>query len=184
MIKFNGKNDNFERCGWSLASQQLLDYHDHEWGVAVHDDQLLFEKLCLETFQAGLSWRTILAKRQNFRDAFVQFDFTRVAQFRQKQVDALLHNAGIVRNRRKIEAVINNAARAVELVEKAGSLDNFFWNLYDYSPAGAKKLSQALKKQGWQFIGPTTLYSFFEAAGMVNGHEQQCFVHSRPDINR
>lgn len=170
---------------------EFIPYHDAEWGFPVKDDQRLFEKLCLEGFQSGLSWRTILAKRENFRAAFFGFDFNRVARFTESDVEKLLTNAGIVRHRGKIEAVINNAGRAQEMVEREGSLAAFFWR---YEPKAAEasqprvvassaeslQLSKDLKKLGWKFVGPTTLYAFMQAMGMVNDHAADCVV--RPEV--
>lgn len=155
------------RCRWCVAAPEFLDYHDHEWGYPVTDDVRLFEKLCLESFQSGLSWRTILAKRENFRTAFAGFDFRKVAGFGNDDVDRLLGDAGIVRHRGKIEAVINNAGRACELAEREGSLAAFLWRfepLSDPAPPQSRStspaseaLSKALRQQGWKFVGPTTV---------------------------
>src|SRR5919109_862145 len=161
-------NDGKARCRWSAAAPEFLGYHDNEWGFPVSDDHRLFEKLSLEGFQSGLSWRTILAKRQNFRAAFHNFDFDRIARFKQRDIDRLLEDDGIVRHRGKIEAIINNARRAQELVKREGSLAAFVWR---YEPdakqivkpqtastsAESVALSKDLKKLGWQFVGPTTV---------------------------
>ena len=173
-----------QRCRWCVVTPEYLRYHDTEWGFPVGDDRKLFEKLCLEGFQAGLSWRTILAKRENFRAAFAGFDFGKVARFGEKDVARLLGDAGIVRHRGKIEAVINNAQRARELVEEAGSLAAFIWS---FEPAKAAHkpqslttspesiaLSKALKKKGWAFVGPTTIYAFMQAMGLINDHAEGC----------
>ncbi len=185
--------DGKSRCSWCGAAPEFLHYHDEEWGFPVDDDQRLFEKLSLEGFQSGLSWRTILAKRDNFRSAFRQFDFERVARFGKRDVDRLLKDAGIVRHRGKIEAVINNARRAREIVERDGSLAAFFWR-YEPDPKSlakpqtvstcpeAKALSKDLKKQGWSFVGPTTVYAFMQAMGLVNDHVPDCVV--RPKVER
>ena len=155
------------RCKWCSAAPEFLVYHDTEWGYPVDDDIRLFEKLCLEGFQSGLSWRTILAKRENFRAAFHDFDFDQIARFTQRDVNRLLKDEGIVRHRGKIEAVINNAKRAQEMVKQKGSLAAFFWS---YEPDNKKiaepqtvstseesiTLSKDLKKLGWKFVGPTT----------------------------
>lgn len=173
------------RCRWCAAAPELLHYHDTEWGFPVDDDRRLFEKVSLEGFQSGLSWRTILAKRDNFRAAFHDFDFERVAQFDERDVARLLLDAGIVRHRGKIEAVINNARRACELVEREGSLASFFWR---YEPKAANlaepqsastsaeslALSKELKKRGWKFVGPTTVYAFMQAMGLINDHATEC----------
>jgi DNA-3-methyladenine glycosylase I len=160
-------------------------YHDEEWGLPVADDQKLFEKLCLEGFQAGLSWRTILEKREAFRLAFEGFHIDRVAAFSEEKVAELLQNAGIVRHRGKIEAVVGNARRARELREREGSLGAFLWRyavdpeihrsreLQTVSPESVA-LSKDLRKLGWSFVGPTTLYSFMQAMGLVNDHHRDC----------
>jgi len=182
--------DGQPRCQWCAATPELLDYHDREWGFPVDDDQRLFEKLCLESFQAGLSWRTILAKRENFRAAFCQFDFHKVAEFTGDDVERLLRDEGIVRHRGKIEAVINNARCARELVAREGSLAAFVWG---YEPdsghlpapqtvttsAESVALSKALKQRGWRFVGPTTMYAFLQAMGLINDHEEGCVVRAR-----
>lgn len=170
--------DGKRRCHWCAATPAYVAYHDADWGFPVHDDRRLFEKLCLEGFQSGLSWRTILDKRDNFRAAFRGFDFDAVARFTARDVTRLLKDAGIVRHRGKIEAVIHNARRAREIVKSEGSLAAFFWK---YSP-GAKDgvaLSKELKKRGWKFVGPTTVYAFMQAAGMVNDHAGNCAFRKR-----
>ncbi len=182
--------DGQPRCGWSGAAPEFPDYHETEWGFPVDDDQRLFEKVCLESFQSGLSWRTILVKRENFRAAFDGFDFNKVAHYNEQDVERLLQNAGIVRHRGKIEAVINNAKRAQELVLEAGSLAAFFWrfepqteNLADPQTVSITDesiaLSKALKKRGWKFVGPTTAYAFMQAMGLVNDHEHDCVVRTK-----
>jgi DNA-3-methyladenine glycosylase I len=178
------------RCRWCAAAPEFLPYHDTEWGFPVRDDQRLFEKLCLEGFQSGLSWRTILNKRESFRAAFHGFDFDRVARFGARDVERLLGNPGIVRHRGKIEAVIHNARRARELVKREGSLAAFVWRYEPDGPARAKPqtvstsaasiaLSKDLKKQGWQFVGPTTVYAFMQAMGLVNDHAEDCVVRAK-----
>jgi len=183
------------RCSWSASAPDFDDYHDKEWGYPVADDQRLFEKICLESFQSGLSWRTILAKRENFRAAFKKFDFNKVARFGEKDVETLLKNEGIVRHRGKIEAVINNAKRAVELVKEEGSLSAFVWR-YEPDPASLPKpqtvstspesiaLSKELKKRGWKYVGPTTAYAFMQAMGLVNDHAEGCFVRAQVEKER
>jgi DNA-3-methyladenine glycosylase I len=171
-----------------------MDYHDNEWGYPVSDDQRLFEKICLESFQSGLSWRTILSKRPGFRNAFKQFDFTKVARFTEKNIAKLLNDEGIVRHRGKIEATINNAKRAKEMVEKEGSLAVFFWRYEDreaedsYSVRSTSPesiaMSKELKKRGWKFIGPTTAYSFMQAAGLVNDHAPECDFREKARLAR
>lgn len=183
------------RCWWCGDDPQYVRYHDEEWGKPVRDDRALFEKIGLEGFQSGLSWITILRKRENFRKAFHNFDYERVARYTEKDIERLLGDAGIVRHRGKIEAVINNAARAIELKKESGTLAAFFWSFepepstrpkrLDYAtmtamPASAESLalSKALKKRGWKFVGPTTCYAFMQAMGIVNDHLHGC--HLRP----
>jgi len=187
--------DGAPRCWWGAGSPDYAAYHDREWGFPVTDETRLFEKICLEGFQAGLSWLTILRKRDNFREAFDGFDFNRVARFTPRRVDRLLTNAGIVRHRGKIESTINNARRAIEMAEECGSLAPFFWQ-FEPAPASrpsvltrsalvkvtmsdeSKALSRELKKRGWSFVGPTTMYAFMQAMGLVNDHLDGC--HVRP----
>jgi DNA-3-methyladenine glycosylase I len=192
--------DGKSRCSWCIAAPEFIDYHDNEWGYPVSDDRHLFEKLCLEGFQSGLSWRTILAKRENFRTAFHDFDFDRVSRFNQHDIERLLKNEGIVRHRGKIEAVINNAQRAQELVKQKGSLAAFIWR---YEPdtkhlalpqtvSTSKEsiaLSNDLKKLGWKFVGPTTMYALMQAMGLINDHVEDCEIrvnidHARYNFNR
>ncbi|HEX6018034.1 MAG TPA: DNA-3-methyladenine glycosylase I [Burkholderiaceae bacterium] len=179
--------DGRPRCRWCAAAPEFVPYHDTEWGFPVGDDTRLFEKLCLEGFQAGLSWRTILAKREHFRAAFHGFDIARVARFGERDVARLLRNEGIVRHRGKIEAVIHNARCARELVANEGSLAGFVWR---YEPgareAAATKgastspasvaLTKALKQKGWRFVGPTTVHAFMQAMGLVNDHADGCAI--------
>jgi len=184
------------RCWWCASAPDYAAYHDEEWGWPVHDDVRLFEKICLEGFQSGLSWLTILRKRENFRAAFAGFDYHRVARFNQRSVTRLLKDAGIVRHRGKIESTINNAKRAIELEEEFGSLSAFFWQ---YVPPKSERprrmtrgslmklaktptsaaLSKELKRRGWSFVGPTTAYAFMQAMGLVNDHLEGCFVRER-----
>lgn len=181
------------RCGWSGIAGELVPYHDTEWGFPVVDDQRLFEKICLEGFQSGLSWLTILRKREAFRHAFVDFDFEKVARFTPRHVERLLQDAGIIRHRGKIESTINNARRACELVEEVGSLATYFWR-FEPSPESRPRhmtrsvlaslttspesvaLSKDLKKRGWSFVGPTTAYAFMQAMGLVNDHLDVCVI--------
>ena len=179
--------DGIARCRWSGAAPEFLDYHDREWGYPVSADHRLFEKLSLEAFQSGLSWRTILAKRANFRAAFQNFDIDRIASFANKDVERLLRDEGIVRHRGKIEAVINNARRAQEIVREEGSLAAFIWR---YEPDAGElvapqtastseasiALSKELKKRGWSFVGPTTVYAFMQAMGLINDHAERCAI--------
>lgn len=171
------------RCAWCQATPQYVEYHENEWGYPVTDDQRLFEKICLEGFQSGLSWLTILIKRDNFRAAFANFDFNLVANFTDNDVERLVLDAGIVRHRGKITATINNAKRAQELMTEFGSLAHYFWRFEptrdetiapDFMATCKESivLSKDLKKRGWKFIGPTTMYAFMQAMGMVNDHAQ------------
>ena len=187
--------DGKTRCRWCDAAPEFLHYHDTEWGFPVSDDHRLFEKLSLEGFQSGLSWRTILAKRDNFRAAFHDFDFDRIARVTQRDVDRLLNDEGIVRHRGKIEAVINNARQARELVKREGSLAAFIWR---YEPdakqlaepqtastsAESLALSKDLKKLGWKFVGPTTVYAFMQAMGLINDHVADCVIRSKVERAR
>jgi DNA-3-methyladenine glycosylase I len=177
--------DGRRRCSWSAAAPAFLHYHDREWGFPVGDDRALFEKFCLEGFQAGLSWRTILEKRENFRAAFHGFDIARVAAMTEHDVAALLRNEGIVRNPRKIAAAINNAKRALELIEQEGSLAAYVWRFEPRedgaaapqtrtTSAEATALSLDLKKRGWAFVGPTTVFAFMQAMGLINDHVEGC----------
>lgn len=179
--------DGRPRCRWCAAAPEFFAYHDNEWGFPVVDDIRLFEKLCLESFQSGLSWRTILAKRENFRAAFAGFDFRKMALFDDTDVTRLLADAGIVRHRGKIEAIINNARRACDLVESEGSLAAFFWRFEEdedappqsrsTSPA-SKRLSKELRKHGWKFVGPTTVFAFMQAMGLLNDHAEGCVMRA------
>jgi DNA-3-methyladenine glycosylase I len=187
--------DGNPRCRWCGAAPEFLDYHDTEWGFPVDDDRRLFEKLSLEGFQSGLNWRTILAKRDNFRAAFRDFDFDRIARFTARDVARLVKDAGIVRHRGKIEAVVNNARQARRLVEREGSLAAFIWR---YEPdaeqvarpqtastsAQSIALSKELKKQGWTFVGPTTVYAFMQAMGLINDHVEDCVVRAKVERAR
>ncbi len=177
--------DGLPRCRWSGSAPEFLDYHDTEWGYPVGDDIRLFEKISLEAFQSGLSWRTILNKRDGFRAAFDGFDFYKVARYGADDVERLLNDADIVRHRGKINAVINNAARALELVEKEGSLAAFVWSFepepetlappqsQTTSPESVA-LSKELKRRGWAFVGPTTAFAFMQAMGLINDHAIGC----------
>lgn len=187
--------DKKPRCRWCGDAPEFLDYHDKEWGFPVGDDQRLFEKLCLEGFQSGLSWRTILAKRDNFRAAFHDFDIDRIARFTERDVTRLLKDAGIIRHRGKIEATINNAQRARELIKQEGSLAGFIWR---YEPvarptavaqtettcAESIALSKALKKMGWKFVGPTTMFALMQAMGLINDHVADCVIRVKIDRAR
>jgi len=182
--------DGQPRCRWCASAPEFLPYHDTEWGFPVGDDRRLFEKLCLEGFQSGLSWRTILAKRENFRAAFHGFDIDRVARFTADDVERLLQDAGIVRHRGKIEAAIHNARCAQALIAQEGSLAAFFWR-HEPDPATlgtpqtastsdtSVALSKTLKKMGWKFVGPTTVFAFMQAMGLVNDHAEGCVVRAQ-----
>ncbi|MEM8956034.1 MAG: DNA-3-methyladenine glycosylase I [Verrucomicrobiota bacterium] len=193
--------DGRTRCWWPGEDEEYLKYHDEEWGRPVADDERLFEKICLEGFQSGLSWLTILRKRENFRRAFRRFDFEVVARFKQRDVMRLLGDAGIVRHRGKIESTINNAARACEMREEFGSLGSYFWRFEPEATARPKRmslerlleqsktvestaLSKDLKKRGWSFVGPTTAYAFMQAMGMVNDHLEGCWVREAVERER
>lgn len=185
--------DGKARCHWCSQAPEFPMYHDTEWGFPVVDDFRLFEKLSLEGFQSGLSWRTILAKRENFRRAFHHFDFHKIASFGSREVEHLLKDEGIIRHRGKIEAVINNAHRALELVKEHGSLAAYVWlfepdakSVADPQTASTSAesvaLSKALKKQGWKFVGPTTVYAFMQAMGLINDHAEGCVT--RADVEQ
>ena len=191
-----GVDGNF-RCFWAGTAADYISYHDEEWGVPVADDRVLFEKICLEGFQSGLSWLTILRKRENFREAFKGFDFDRVAAFDEGDVERLLRNPGIIRHRGKIESTINNARRAREMASECGSLATFFWQwepdeasrpvrldhptmLSLTASPESKAMSRELKRRGWRFVGPTTAYAFMQAMGLVNDHIEGCCA--RPGI--
>lgn len=187
--------DGKSRCRWCAAAPEFLAYHDTEWGFPVSDDHRLFEKLSLESFQSGLSWRTILAKRGNFRAAFLNFDFDRIARFTERDVVRLLKDEGIVRHRGKIEAVINNAQQARELVKREGSLAAFLWRYEPDSKQLAKPqtvstsaeaiaLSKDLKKLCWKFVGPTTVYAFMQAMGLINDHVGDCVARTKAEHAR
>lgn len=184
-------DDGALRCLWCQATPGYQHYHDHEWGHPVTDDRRLFEKLCLEGFQAGLSWLTILNKREAFRAGFANFEAERVARFGARDVTRLLADAGIVRHRGKIESTINNAQRVLELRAEFGSLSDYVWR-YRPAPGSRPKritlgsipptspesvaMSKDLKKRGWSFVGPTTVYAFMQAMGLVNDHLDGCHV--------
>jgi DNA-3-methyladenine glycosylase I len=189
-------DDGVARCFWADSAPEYREYHDTEWGFPVAGDVRLFEKLCLEGFQAGLSWLTILRKRENFRAAFAGFDFREVAGFGEGDVARLLEDAGIIRHRGKIEAVINNAGRAVELVEAEGSIAHYVWQFEPARHAGelnrerlaalattadSTALAKDLKRRGWRFVGPTTVYAFMQAMGLTNDHLHGCDARARAD---
>jgi len=193
--------DGKARCFWHGNLPDYLHYHDHEWGRPVTDDRRLFEKICLEGFQSGLSWLTILRKRQNFREAFAGFDFDKVAQFTDSDVESLLGNAGIIRHRGKIVSTINNAKRAREMVDEFGSLAAWFWKFEpgaqerpeivdlahlraNPTTAVSVRISKELKKRGWSFVGPTTVYAFMQAMGLVNDHLEGCYCRAEVEKER
>jgi DNA-3-methyladenine glycosylase I len=193
--------DGVVRCSWPGALPDYLHYHDHEWGRPVADDHRLFEKICLEGFQSGLSWLTILRKRESFREAFAGFDYERVAEFGEADIERLLCNAGIIRHRGKIVSTINNAKRARELADEAGSLAAWFWSrepganerpaVMDYATLVANpttpastRISKELKKRGWSFVGPTTVYAFMQAMGLVNDHIEGCACRAKVEAER
>ena len=182
--------DGVARCAWGDSTPEYRSYHDAEWGFPVGDDVRLFEKLCLEGFQAGLSWLTILRKREAFRAGFAGFDFERVARFGPREVERLLGDAGIVRHRGKIESTVNNAQRAVELVAAEGSLAAFVWSFEPDRADGpsveaqteeSRALAKELKRRGWTFVGPTTVYAFMQAMGLVNDHIDGCVIRPKAE---
>ena len=193
--------DGVIRCAWHGNLPDYLHYHDHEWGRPVADDRRLFEKICLEGFQSGLSWLTILRKRENFRAGFAGFDLDNVAAFTETDVERLVQDAGIIRHRGKIVSTINNARRAQELVAEAGSLAAWFWRFEpgaDERPekvdlahlrtnpttAVSVRISKELKKRGWSFVGPTTVYAFMQAMGLVNDHIEGCCCRAEVEKER
>lgn len=186
--------DGVARCWWGSEPEIYRDYHDTEWGRPTTDDNLLFEKISLEGFQAGLSWLTILRKRENFRRAFDGFEPERVIRYGEPEVKRLLADAGIVRHEGKIRSTINNAARALDLADEHGSLREYFWSWApEPGPAPTEipavtetstALSKDLKKRGWTFVGPTTVYAFMQAMGLVNDHLAECHVRETNDAER
>jgi DNA-3-methyladenine glycosylase I len=180
------------RCPWPNANELMIAYHDEEWGVPVHDDRKLFEFMVLDAFQAGLSWSTILNKRENFRKAFDNFEASKVARYSERKVERLLSNAGIIRNRLKITATVSNAKCFLKVQREFGSFDAFIWQFVDGQPRQNKwksesrvpvttsqsdQMSQALKDNGFKFVGSTICYAFMQAAGLVNDHIVSCFRH-------
>ena len=186
-------DDGNARCAWSSGHDELTAYHDVEWGFPVSDDRQLFEKLCLEGFQSGLSWLTILRKREAFRRSFAGFDFARVARFGTREIENMLGDASIVRHRGKIESAIGNAARAMSLVDEFGSIAAYVWRFEPDPPRSpearssspeAEALAKDLKKRGWTFVGPTTVYAFMQAMGLVNDHAKGCAVRPQAEAAR
>lgn len=182
------------RCGWAPASDQLYtDYHDNEWGKPVFDDNILFEFLVLESFQAGLSWITILRKRENFRKAFDQFDYKKIAKYDDSKTEELVNNAGIIRHRGKIEAAINNAQKFIEIQDEFGSFSDYLWEYVNHTPIKNRfkslseipakttlsdQIAKDLKKRGFKFMGSTTVYAYMQAVGLVNDHVADCFAYA------
>jgi DNA-3-methyladenine glycosylase I len=183
-----------QRCQWTMQDPLLVTYHDEEWGVPCHDDRALFERLTLEAFQAGLSWLLILRKREHFRRAFDEWDVQRIASYTAADVERLLNDPGIIRNRRKIESTIENARRLLEVQAAYGSFDRYIWSLVDgarlaqspapiwsavpaYTPE-SERIARELRRQGFKMVGPTMCYSFMQSVGMVNDHVQSCFKAS------
>ena len=194
-------DDGRQRCWWPGDDTQYQQYHDTEWGRPLVESRALFEKICLEGFQSGLSWLTILRKRENFRSAFQSFDHAVIAQFGEDNISELMSNAGIVRHRGKIEAVINNARCLLEMEEQGISLNDFLWSFAPRVPFGrtgisgdeypiasqspeATQLSKDLKRRGWKFVGPTTMYSMMQSVGMVNDHVEGCCVRDECEQQR
>jgi DNA-3-methyladenine glycosylase I len=186
--------ENIQRCAWSTSDPLYISYHDQEWGVPVHDDRLLFEFLILEGAQAGLSWITILRKRENYRQAFDRFDPQKIARYGDEKIAELLNNAGIIRNRAKINAAIGNARAFLAVQEEFGSFDAYIWRFVGGKPidnawtemsqipaksAEAEALSKDLKRRGFKFIGPTICYAHMQATGMVNDHTVDCFRYEQ-----
>ena len=189
-------DDGHTRCWWCGDDPLYVAYHDTEWGRPVHDDTRLFEKICLEGFQSGLSWLTILRKRENFRHAFDHFNIEKVASYSASDIERLVSDAGIVRHRGKITSVVNNAQRCLELAADQGSLAQFLWGFAPVDIEGDRsrppgipsqtpssmRLSKELKKRGWSFVGPTTMYAFMQSVGMVNDHLDGCFVRDAVSV--
>jgi DNA-3-methyladenine glycosylase I len=193
--------DGSARCRWGASAPDYIPYHDEEWGRPLHGADALFERICLEAFQSGLSWLTILRKREAFRAAFLDFDFERIARFTARDVERMLGDANIIRHRGKIESTSNNARRASELVNAEGSLSSYFWRWQPDTrarprrltkaalmklgvPDEARSLSKDLKARGWTFVGPTTVYAFMEAMGLVNDHLDGCVIRGRVGAGR
>jgi len=182
-----------KRCGWCEGNELYEAYHDNEWGVPVRDDKTLFEFLLLETFQAGLSWITILKKRENFREAFDDFDYEKIAHYSEEKIQELLQNAGIIRNKLKVRSAVTNAQSFIKIQQEFGSFSNYIWGFVNHEPIQNKienyktapanteisdKLSKDLKKRGFKFVGSTVIYAHMQATGMVNDHEVSCFRHN------
>ncbi|ADQ81410.1 DNA-3-methyladenine glycosylase I [Riemerella anatipestifer] len=185
---------NKERCGWVTNDEIYINYHDTEWGEPVFEDKKLFEMLLLEGFQAGLSWITILKKRENFRQAFDNFNYTKIATYNQTKLEELLHNTGIIRNRLKIESSVKNAKAFIKVREEFGTFSQYIWRFVEHQPIKnefknlsevpvstplSDKISKDLKKRGFKFVGTTIIYAFMQAIGMVNDHVQTCYKHPK-----
>lgn len=183
-----------KRCSWPGNDELMIHYHDNEWGVPLHDDKKLFEFFVLDAFQAGLSWRTVLHKRKNFAKAFQNYNIKKIAKFGEKEISSLLEDKGIIRNRQKIHAAINNAQRFLEIQKEFGSFDKFIWQFTNHKtiknswkidkeipPRSSESdaMSLELKKRGFKFVGSTICYAFMQAAGMINDHVVDCFRHSQ-----
>ena len=173
-----------KRCKWVTDDEIYIKYHDEEWCIPKHDDQEIFELLILESFQSGLSWLTILKKRENFRKAFDNFDYEKIAEYDDDKIDELLSNEGIIRNKAKINATINNAKVFMDIQEEFGSFDDYIWDFtdgeiikaeYETESDLSKKIAKDLKKRGMKFVGPKTVYSFLESIGIIDNHEKKCF---------
>lgn len=185
------------RCGWCLSSDLYKKYHDEEWGVPVYEDKKLFEFLILETFQAGLSWITILNKRENFRTAFDDFDYKKIANYQEDKINELMQNQGIVRNKLKINAAVSNAVSFIKIQNEFGSFSKYIWNFVDGVPIIntlkthkdapattplSDEISKDLKKRGFKFVGSTVVYAHMQATGMVNDHIEECFLRTGKDV--
>jgi len=175
---------NEKRCSWAGNEEIYVKYHDEEWGIPTHDDKELFEMLVLESFQAGLSWITILKKRNNFKKAFDDFDVIKVAEYDDEKIDELLSNEGIIRHKGKITSAINNAQVFIEIQDEFGSFDNYIWGFNEGEIIKAefltesdlsKQISKDLKKRGMKFVGPTIIYSYLESIGIIDNHQKDCF---------
>jgi DNA-3-methyladenine glycosylase I len=186
--------DKVIRCPWASSDELYISYHDKEWGVLVHDDQRLFEFLSLEGAQAGLSWLTILKRREGYRKAFDNFNIAKVAKYDQAKIDTLINDEGIIRNRLKINSVVSNAKAVIKIQDEFGSLDNYFWQFVNGKPINhsfselkdipasnelAETISKDLKKRGLSFVGPTIIYAHMQATGMVNDHITSCFLYKK-----
>lgn len=188
------KIENINRCAWCEKDDLYRDYHDNEWGKPVYEDNLLFEFLILETFQAGLSWYTVLTKRENFRKAFDNFDYKKIAKYKESKIEELLQNEGIIRNKLKVKATISNAIAFMEVQKEFGSFSKYIWNFVDGKPIDNKPktlkdvpattplsdaISKDLKKRGFKFVGSTVMYAHMQATGMVNDHVEDCFTRNK-----